>query len=206
MPGFLFVLGHFARTVLATCARVPGAGLALNSVGRVFSQGPSGPRCLGLRKCGSLLLPSASQSRLFSDCFVACLRTVLFVVGSARPRVVLALVLACQATCVLRATACEFVRCVWASPRSWFVLSLMCSATPRGAEAHAARQRRATMTQALVESVLVQTGLASCDRTIAGDLLRKGLSGGQKKRLCVAEAVSWCWGGTCLVASRGHPR
>jgi len=42
---------------------------------------------------------------------------------------------------------------------------------------------------ALVESVLVQTGLASCDRTIAGDLLRKGLSGGQKKRLCVAEAL-----------------
>lgn len=43
--------------------------------------------------------------------------------------------------------------------------------------------------QAFVNGVLVQTGLASCQGTIVGDVLRKGLSGGQKKRLCVAEAL-----------------
>eukprot|EP00928_Gymnodinium_smaydae_P014108 TRINITY_DN1510_c0_g3_i1.p1 TRINITY_DN1510_c0_g3~~TRINITY_DN1510_c0_g3_i1.p1 ORF type:complete len:634 (-),score=72.65 TRINITY_DN1510_c0_g3_i1:206-1969(-) len=46
-------------------------------------------------------------------------------------------------------------------------------------------QERADM----VEDVLVQTGLMSCADTLVGDLLYKGLSGGQKKRLCLAEAL-----------------
>jgi len=41
----------------------------------------------------------------------------------------------------------------------------------------------------LVEDVLNQTGLKSCEHTLVGDMIRKGLSGGQKKRLCIAEAL-----------------
>jgi ABC-type multidrug transport system ATPase subunit len=43
--------------------------------------------------------------------------------------------------------------------------------------------------ETLVDDVLKQTGLMSCANTLVGDLLHKGLSGGQKKRLCVAEAL-----------------
>jgi len=41
----------------------------------------------------------------------------------------------------------------------------------------------------LVDEVLESMGLKSCEGTRAGDSLRKGLSGGQRKRLCIAEAL-----------------
>lgn len=41
----------------------------------------------------------------------------------------------------------------------------------------------------LVQEVLIRMGLKSCEHTRVGDLLRKGLSGGQRKRLCIAEAL-----------------
>jgi len=40
-----------------------------------------------------------------------------------------------------------------------------------------------------IEDTLTQTGLQSCASTRVGDQYRKGLSGGQKKRLCIAEAL-----------------
>jgi len=40
-----------------------------------------------------------------------------------------------------------------------------------------------------IEDALRQTGLESCEHTRVGDHFRKGLSGGQKKRLCIAEAL-----------------
>eukprot|EP00928_Gymnodinium_smaydae_P039542 TRINITY_DN26991_c0_g2_i1.p1 TRINITY_DN26991_c0_g2~~TRINITY_DN26991_c0_g2_i1.p1 ORF type:complete len:609 (-),score=71.69 TRINITY_DN26991_c0_g2_i1:312-2138(-) len=41
----------------------------------------------------------------------------------------------------------------------------------------------------LVDKVLSETGLTSSENVRVGDCLRKGLSGGQKKRLCIAEAL-----------------
>jgi len=43
--------------------------------------------------------------------------------------------------------------------------------------------------RAFIEDTLRQTGLESCEHTRVGDQFRKGLSGGQKKRLCIAEAL-----------------
>ncbi|CAE8720649.1 unnamed protein product [Polarella glacialis] len=41
----------------------------------------------------------------------------------------------------------------------------------------------------LVEAVICQTGLKSCEHTRVGNAFVKGLSGGQRKRLCIAEAL-----------------
>ncbi|CAE8582044.1 unnamed protein product [Polarella glacialis] len=41
----------------------------------------------------------------------------------------------------------------------------------------------------LVEAVINQTGLKSCEHTRVGNAFVKGLSGGQRKRLCIAEAL-----------------
>mmetsp|Transcript_54050 Transcript_54050/g.137285 ORF Transcript_54050/g.137285 Transcript_54050/m.137285 type:complete len:653 (-) Transcript_54050:28-1986(-) len=57
-----------------------------------------------------------------------------------------------------------------------------------GADLHGAGSS-AKEREALVDEVLDHTGLKSCEHTLVGDLFRKGLSGGQKKRLCIAEAL-----------------
>ncbi|CAE8665440.1 unnamed protein product [Polarella glacialis] len=41
----------------------------------------------------------------------------------------------------------------------------------------------------LVEAVICQTGLKSCEHTRVGNAFIKGLSGGQRKRLCIGEAL-----------------
>jgi ABC-type multidrug transport system ATPase subunit len=70
---------------------------------------------------------------------------------------------------------------LWSQLSTHETLRYVAELYSRGASAHERAE--------LIEEVLSQTGLKSCEHTLVGDLYRKGLSGGQKKRLCIAEAL-----------------